>query len=133
MQGPESVTLKTCSIDMRFNPDRLPRALELLLSAAGPIRAKRGCRTSRVERDAAEEGLVHYAEEWETEGAFVRHVRSDEFWRVLLAMDLCAEEPEVTIGDLSARRGMEALRRLRASPEEDGAGDIHDPAGTNGR
>lgn len=117
MQLPALEHVKTCSIGMHFSPDRLARALELLLSAAGPIRAKRGCRSSRVERDAVDEGLVRYVEEWDISDAFARHVRSEEFWRVLLAMDLCSEEPEVTIGDLSVQRGMDVLRHLReASP-----------------
>lgn len=111
--SPIPQTLKTCSIAMRFNPEALQHALDLLLLGTGPIRAKRGCRSCRVERDASEEGLVRYSEEWESDEAFGRHLQSEEFWRVLLAMDMCSEEPEVAIGALSAQYGLEALQVMR--------------------
>lgn len=113
-------TLRTCSIAMRFDAAHLPRALELLLSACGPTQAKRGCRFCRVEREATGEGLVRYREEWDSDEAFQRHLRSDEFWRVLVAVDLCSEEPEVAIGDLVAQYGLEVLRRLRDGPSDPG-------------
>ncbi|MBE0616430.1 MAG: antibiotic biosynthesis monooxygenase [Proteobacteria bacterium] len=108
--------LQTCSIAMLFEPARLPQALEILASTVGPIRAKRGCKSCRVELDAGGERALRYSEEWDSEEAFHRHLRSEEFWRVLVAMDLCSEEPEVTIGELSAQYGLEALRKLRERP-----------------
>jgi len=105
--------MKTCTIAMRFDPAAVPRALELLFSASGPIRAKRGCKSCRVQKDASDPCLLRYAEEWISEDAFRRHIRSEEFWRVLVAMDLCSEEPEVAIGDLSVRYGMDVLRKIR--------------------
>ncbi len=116
MPGSKSPTLKTFSIAMRFDASCKPRALELLVSASGPIRAKRGCRSCRVENDAVDPDRLHYEEEWDSEEAFRRHVRSEEFWRVLLATDLCCEEPEVAIGDLSVQYGMDTLRKLREAP-----------------
>ncbi|MBE0616516.1 MAG: antibiotic biosynthesis monooxygenase [Proteobacteria bacterium] len=113
-----ALSLKTCSIAMRFDAAHLPRALELLVSASGPTRVKRGCRACRIEQEAEGEGVVRYTEEWDSDEAFHRHLRSDEFWRVLLAMDLCSEEPEVAVGALSARYGLEALRELRETPSD---------------
>jgi quinol monooxygenase YgiN len=115
MQDPTSATLKTCSIAMRFDAADLPKALELLLSAVGPTRAKHGCRSCHVDRDAIEPDRVRYEEEWDSGEALMRHVRSQDFLFVLLALDLCREEPEVRVADLSAQRGMGVLRNLRES------------------
>jgi quinol monooxygenase YgiN len=109
--------LKTCSISMHFDAQRLPRAMELLHSAAGPIRAKRGCRSCRVENDLSEAGLIRYTEEWDAGEAFGRNVRSQDFWRVLVALDLCTEEPEVMICDVAAFFGIDTLKALRETPE----------------
>lgn len=106
---------------MRFDPETLSRALHLLRSAAGPTQVKRGCRCCRVEQDVTDPGLVHYREEWESEEAFERHVRSDEFWPILVAVDLSSEEPHVAIGDVSARHGLDVLLALRRP--SDGGGD----------
>ncbi len=107
------MTLTVCSIEMRFEVETLPRALDLLRSAAGPTRVKRGCRSCHVGQDIMEESTVRYSEEWETEEAFRRHIRSDDFWPVLLAIDLGSQTPRVTVGNASPDQGVEILRALR--------------------
>jgi len=102
----------TCSIDMRFDPKDVNHAIRMLLSVRGSIQAKRGCRACEVGMEASEPGLVHYREEWETEDVFHQHVQSEEFRRVLIALDLCCEEPRIVVGNLSGHSGMEYLRKL---------------------
>ena len=97
---------------MRFAPGDMRCALQIIHSVAGPIRAKRGCRAWKVELDTADPGLVQYREEWDEED-FARHVRSEEFRRILFAIDLCAEEPRVTVGDLVGQEGLAYLLSLR--------------------
>jgi len=111
------LSFATCSIDMRFDPKDVDHAIRMLLSVRGSIQAKRGCRACEVGMEASEPGLVHYREEWETEDVFHQHVQSEEFRRVLIALDLCCEEPRIVVGNLSGHSGMEYLRKLR---EEEG-------------
>ena len=112
MDSGKGLKFLSCSIDMRFAPEDVERAIQLLRSVTGPTRVKRGCRTCSVEEGTAEAGLVHYREEWDEE-AFPRHVRSEEFRRVLIAMELCCEEPQVVIGNLIGQRGLAYLCTLR--------------------
>jgi quinol monooxygenase YgiN len=97
----------------------MTRALDLFRSAIEPIRVKPGCRGCYMLRDAAEEGSLRYTEEWTSADAFRRHVRSEEFWPILIAMDLCAAEPQVRIGDLIMRGGLDLLLQLREAPPLD--------------
>jgi len=106
------LSFATCSIDMRFDPKDVDHAIRMLLSVRGSIQAKRGCRACEVGMEASEPGLVHYREEWETEDVFHQHVQSEEFRRVLIALDLCCEEPRIVVGNLSGHSGMEYLRKL---------------------
>ena len=106
-------TVTTFTVLMRFDPPARERALELLQAAGGPIRAKRGCRSCRVEGDGGGPERVRYTEEWESEEDFGRHVRSDAFLWVLAAMDLCSAEPEVAVEERSELGGLEVLRRYR--------------------
>ena len=106
------LSFATCSIDMRFDPKDVDHAIRMLLSVRGSIQAKRGCRACEVGMEASEPGLVHYREEWETEDVFHQHVQSEEFLRVLIALDLCCEEPRIVVGNLSGHSGMEYLRKL---------------------
>ena len=109
----DTLNLETCTIRMRFRQKDLEHAVRLLLSVRGSIRDKRGCRACEVGMEAAEAGLVHYREEWEPGEDFLRHVRSEEFRRVLIALDMCCEEPRVVVGSLSGRAGMSHLLKLR--------------------
>jgi quinol monooxygenase YgiN len=112
-------TLTTCAIDMRFASKDVDHGVLLLLSVKESIAAKHGCLACKVGMDAADAGLVHYLEEWESAELFHKHVRSEEFRRVLIAVDLCCEEPRIMTGDLSGHLGMDYLRKLRER-EEDG-------------
>jgi quinol monooxygenase YgiN len=113
MDSDDRLNLATCMIDMRFGSKDVDHAVRLLLSVQGDILRKHGCRACNVGLEATDAALVHYREEWESEEAFQQHVQSEEFRRVLIAMDLCCEEPRVMVADLSGQIGMEYLRKLR--------------------
>jgi quinol monooxygenase YgiN len=113
MESSDGINFATCSIDMRFEPKDVDHAVRMLLSVRGSIQAKRGCRACEVGNEASEPGLIHYHEEWESEDVFRHHVRSEEFRRVLIALDLCCEEPRIVFGNLSGRTGMADLLKLR--------------------
>ena len=113
MDSTDTLSLATCSVDMRFSADDVDSAVRLLLSVKGDILTKRGCRACDVSTEAADAGVVHYREEWESEAVFREHVRSEEFRRVLIAMDMSSEEPRIVVGNLSGHSGMAYLRTLQ--------------------
>ena len=113
MESGDRLRLAICSIEMRFDSKDVDHAIRLLLSVRGSIQAKRGCRVCEVGMEASDPGLVHYREEWETEEVFHQHVQSEEFRRVLIALDLCCEEPRIVVGNMSGRTGMADLLKLR--------------------
>jgi quinol monooxygenase YgiN len=112
MDSEDRLSLATCFIDMRFSPGESDHAVRLLLSVKGSIQAKHGCHACVVGIDPADASLIHYHEEWESGEAFHQHVQSEEFRRVLIAMDLCIEEPRIVFGNLSGHCGMAYLHNL---------------------
>ena len=125
MSPSEDTGVLTCVIDMLLAADDLERAVQLLLSTVGRTESKSGCTECSIGRDAAEPARVRYNEAWTTEAAFRRHVRSAEFQRVLVAMDLSCEEPQVTIGTLTGRTGIAVLRDLHSGAEPAAAPEGH--------
>jgi len=113
MDSTGRLSLATCSVDMRFSADDVDSAVRLMLSAKGDILTKRGCRVCEVALEVADAGVVHYREEWESDEAFREHIRSEEFRRILIAMDMSSEEPRIVVGNLSGHGGMAYLRTLR--------------------
>lgn len=116
MQSTSEVEVVTLTIDMQFRPGVQGQALQLLRSGVGLTEAKAECQSCRVSRDAVDDNRLRYSETWTSEAALRRHVQSEAFRRVLTAMDLCSEEPQVIIGNLSGHSGMAYLRELREKP-----------------
>lgn len=111
------LALVTCTVDLHFTPTNADVAVPLLLSGVSRTEAKTGCRGCTVSRDANEPTYIHYSETWNDEAAFQRHLQSQEFQRVLAAMDMCCKEPQVVIGNLSGHTGISYLQKLREQPE----------------
>lgn len=112
MKNEPPLSVLTCSIELSFPPEEVERGLQLLLSSVGVIESKTSCLSCSVARDAVEENRIRYRETWASEAAFQRHVLSAEFHRVLIAMELCSEVPEVVIGEFSGRNGLSYLQEL---------------------
>jgi len=117
MSSDTTIALLTLSISMHFAPAEVERAVQLLLSSVGRTESKSGCRNCTVARDAADARRVQYHETWDSKAAFGRHAKFEEFRRVLIAMDLSCEDPEVIIGDLSGSRGLSYLQAIIQHPE----------------
>lgn len=113
MKSDSHLALVTCSIDMHFSSGDAEHAIRLLLSSVERTEAKPKCRACTVLRDASDGCRVRYSESWISKTAFEQHVLSEEFRRVLVAMDMCCEEPQVVIGNLSGHSGISYLRELR--------------------
>jgi len=109
----------TLDIAMCVAPEQLEQAIQLLISRCGRIEAKPGCQSVTVLRDACDACRINYRETWTTETDFRRHLRSEAFRHVLVAMEMCRETPEVVIGNFSGTSGFDYLQQL-CSWQEDG-------------
>ncbi|MDF7799689.1 antibiotic biosynthesis monooxygenase [Pontiellaceae bacterium B1224] len=113
----------TLSIDLHFTAENAPQAIQLLISGCGKTEAKPGCQQCRVTKDTVKGNRVRYTEAWNTQADFDRHLQSEEFRRVLVALDMCSEEPEVSVGNFSGHTGLRYLQNLcdRIDSEQPGA------------
>jgi quinol monooxygenase YgiN len=119
MELTESTEVVTCLIEMRFAAEEADEAVQLLLAVVERIRAKAGCQVCWLSRDAADPRQIRFSEVWTTEAGFRAHLRSGEFRHVLMALDMCCEEPSVTIGEMSGRTGIEHLQKYCSGPAPD--------------
>ncbi len=106
----------SCSIDMKFDEPDVESAVQILQSSLGCTEAKSGCVSCRICQDTSFSNRIRYTGIWCSEEEFYRHVKSDEFKRVLIAMDMCTEEPTVKIGQFSGETGLAFLHRLSRGP-----------------
>ncbi len=94
-------------------PERQMEALKILCSLAERTRALTGCESCFVYRDAQLELAIVLDERWNDLESLTRHLCSDDYRNVLLAMEIASEPPEVTFETVSLVQGMEMIKKAR--------------------
>ena len=90
--------------------EQLIHALRFL---ALPTSFESGCLGCRVSTDDTDESLVRYEEEWETEEALRRHVRSERFTQFLEVLESVPQAPRVQFDFVTKTRGLDYVEEVR--------------------
>jgi quinol monooxygenase YgiN len=94
-------------------PRRRNETLELLRSVQGPTQAQPGCGHCHIYYEDGSEQAILFCEQWESEAALHRHIRSEAYQRVLAALELSGKAPEVSFHHVTATQGIELVHQLR--------------------
>jgi len=94
-------------------PGKRQVVLDILRSVIGPTRVKSGCMDCAVYTDQGEGQTILYLEQWQSREHLERHIRSELYFRVLSAMELANEAPEIYFHEVSDTRGLEYIKALR--------------------
>jgi len=98
-------------------PGKKQVVIDILRSVIGATRLKSGCMDSAVYTDQGEAQTILYLEQWQSRELLDRHIRSELYFRVLSAMELASEAPEIYFHEVSDTKGFEYIQALRtASP-----------------
>lgn len=89
------------------------QAVEILKSVQDLTRASLGCAGCWVCEDDFLHNNLRYLEQWESEEALHSHIRSDLYRRVLAAMELSRQPPEVSFYFASEKKGFELIEAVR--------------------
>jgi quinol monooxygenase YgiN len=73
------------------------------------IKLTEGCLGCRFYTDVQEEGVFMIHLIWSDEASFRKHVRSEEFRRVLLVVEMAGEPPEILFNRVAKTAGIEAI------------------------
>jgi len=95
------------------SPRKRAEAVEILRTVQDFTRPVPGCLGCWVSDDDFLHDQLRYAEQWETEEALHEHIRYDMYARVLAAMELSKQAPEVQFYFCSERKGLELVESLR--------------------
>ena len=104
----------------RLPVESLDAAREPMARVVMATRAEPGCIKYAYASEPGDPGLIHVSEVWESQAALDAHLRSENFLRVLGAIELSSAPPEVTFDYVSATGGMEVIQRARGPDEKAG-------------
>ena len=110
------------TIRMTIPAKRRSGVLEILSSVAERSRFEPGCIACRVYQDVEVEPVIVLEELWESKEDLDRHLRSEEFRKVLLVVEMSLEPPEIRFDEISSSTGVETIERARnpAGKEDSG-------------
>jgi quinol monooxygenase YgiN len=105
-------------------PGRYEELVGGFWSVIGPVRVEPGCTACGLYRDASEGDELLYVEEWQSEEALERHMRSARYDRLLAIMETSARPPELRYLSISVVRGLEHLEVVRLGTPPASAGSV---------
>lgn len=93
--------------------DKRDAILEVLRSVIDMTRGLVGCLGCACYEEQNNQSAVLYLEQWESKEDLKRHIQSDRYLRVISAMELAVEAPEIVFHEVSKSMGMELIEALR--------------------
>jgi quinol monooxygenase YgiN len=103
---------------MTVRPEKTEDLLQIIRGILEPTRVQKGCLSYSLCRDVEDENTFVIIERWATQEDLERFVRSENYHRLLTAMELLAEPPEVKINAISYTAGLEAVKAARQGSDQ---------------
>jgi quinol monooxygenase YgiN len=90
-------------------------ALRILKSMVARNQARpEDCIFCRICEDALEDNILQFEEMWRSEEELERHLRSDEYRKVLLVLEMALKQPEIRFETISSSKGIETIEKARS-------------------
>ncbi len=101
------------TIRMTIPPQEGSRVLKTLKSMSRDTRFQPGCISSRIYRDENEEAVFMFEDVWRNQDDLDRYLRSEDYRRMLLVMEMADEPPEIKFQTISSQAGLEVVEKAR--------------------
>jgi quinol monooxygenase YgiN len=95
-------------------PENQQAMIDILRTMEALTKIKPGCISCCIYEQADERHAVLYVEQWESHEALNIHVQSSMYMRLLTAMELACEAPDIQFHYVEKTMGMELIEALRA-------------------
>jgi quinol monooxygenase YgiN len=72
------------------------------------------CVFSRICEDSLEDNILQFEEMWKSQEELERHLRSDDYHKVLLVLEMALKQPEIRFDTISNSTGIETIEKARS-------------------
>ena len=103
------------TVRLMLLPQKRDEALKILKSAAAQCRAWPSCLSCHIYADVQEDDVLMFEQSWRSQEDLERHLRSDEFYKVLLVMEMALKQPDIRFDTISGSTGIETVEKARSS------------------
>jgi quinol monooxygenase YgiN len=103
------------TLRMAIPPQKRVEALKILKSIVARNQARPDdCVFCRISQDLLEDNILQFEEMWSSEEEFERHLRSHEYHKMLLVLEMAMKQPEIRFDTLSSSAGIEIIEKARS-------------------
>jgi quinol monooxygenase YgiN len=103
------------TIRLVLAPEKEDEVQQILQSLVERIRAEAGRQECSIYKDTRKAHTINFVEFWLSEEDLQRHLRSIEYHKVLLAMEIGIEPPEIRFDTVTSTRGVETIEKARTN------------------
>ncbi len=96
-----------------ISPTKRKAARELMDSLIGPMHVLPGCISYNMYQDLENENRLAIEQEWESETALHRFIRSNDYFKILAFIELSNQPPEIRFNTISNIKGIEVVEAVR--------------------
>jgi quinol monooxygenase YgiN len=104
------------TIKMRIPFNKEPEVMEILSLMTEQIQVEAGCLLCRLFRSFKDPHMILLEQRWSNEEEMIRHLRSDRYGKILLALEMAMEAPEIRFDYIARSRGMDLITFARGQP-----------------
>jgi quinol monooxygenase YgiN len=101
-------------LKMNFSSEKIDETLQILRSVVERTRVERGCVSCSVFLDTENEHVVVFEEKWMSDEDLQRHLRSEDYQKVLLVMEMAITQPEIRFETITDSSGVETIEEARS-------------------
>ena len=102
-----------CTVRLLVSQTDRRQIITSLIPLIGWTRVQPGCRACHLLTDLEEPRAIVVMEEWDTRDDLDRHLRSKDYRRLLAAIELSQEAPEIHFDSVATRGGVEVIDAVR--------------------
>ncbi len=103
------------TVRMTIPPQRRGQVSKTLKSMVRETKIEPGCISSRLYHDENEEAIFVCEQVWRNQDELDLHLRSEDYRRMLLVMELAGEPPEIKFQTISETAGIEVIEKARGA------------------
>jgi quinol monooxygenase YgiN len=119
MKGPKAslkekpIPMIIFTLSFMVSSSKRKDVISLFDSLVGPLSVKPGCIRVALLSDVNVHEDLLLLEEWQSRTDLEKHIRSDEFRKILAVMDLADESPKTRFYHVSSTEGFEVIEKAR--------------------
>lgn len=100
------------TLHLKVAPEKRLNTLKTIHAMIGPTSVEPGCLHCGFYSSTQNDDELMLLEKWESQAHLERHLRSDDFRKLLAAMETANEPPEISFNKVGSIEGMEMVEAL---------------------